>query len=117
MPNSAVPGDDGTKPATEIEKRLIVRAKQQNSRRVFLDPSQPTVRSITRVVVVTLVLLFFAERVETIVGSITALAFLVFLSVFFAYLMDPLVRLFGCHLSAPHPKDLCLAGRPSSAPM
>ncbi|MBK7394079.1 MAG: AI-2E family transporter [Chloracidobacterium sp.] len=61
--------------------------------RVVLDPSSPSLRSILRVVVITLIILFVAGSVQTIIGSVTSLFFLVILSVFFAYLIDPLVRL------------------------
>lgn len=61
-------------------------------RRVILDPSSPSARSIARVVVITLIILFFAGWVQTIVTSIAPLLFLIILSVFLAYLIDPLVR-------------------------
>lgn len=61
--------------------------------RVVLDPSSPSLRSILRVVIVTLIILFVAGSVQTILSSIASLFFLVILSVFFAYLIDPLVRL------------------------
>jgi len=62
-------------------------------RRVHLDSSSPSVRSIVRVVIITLVILFVAGSVESIVTSITPLLFLIILSVFVAYLIDPLVRI------------------------
>lgn len=61
--------------------------------RVVLDPASPSLRSILRVVIVVLIVLFVAGSVQTIIGSVTSLFFLVILSVFFAYLIDPLVRL------------------------
>ena len=60
---------------------------------VHLDPSTPSIRSIVRVVVITLLILFVAGSVETIVTSIASLFFLIILSVFFAYLIDPLVKI------------------------
>ncbi|CAN5467270.1 AI-2E family transporter [soil metagenome] len=60
--------------------------------RVVLDPTSPSVRSIVRVVVVTLLILFIAGSVETILSSVASLFFLIILSVFFAYLIDPIVR-------------------------
>ncbi len=65
----------------------------EGAMRVALDPSSPSVRSILRVVVITLVLLFVADFAKSIVSSLTYLFFLIVLSVFFAYLIDPLVRL------------------------
>ena len=70
-----------------------IRERQKTARRVYLDPSSPSVRSIVRVVVITLLLLFIAGSVQNIVSSIASLVFLIILSVFFAYLIDPLVRL------------------------
>ena len=82
------------RPETEAKtKKQAIRERQQTARRVYLDPSSPSVRSIVRVVVVTLLLLFIAGSVQNIVSSIASLVFLVILSVFFAYLIDPLVRL------------------------
>ncbi len=61
--------------------------------RVVLDPSWLSVRSILRVVIITLIVLFVAGSVQTIVSSIASLLFLVVVSVFVAYLIDPLVQL------------------------
>lgn len=83
--------------STAVENRPLtkraIRERQQNARRVFLDPSSPSVRSIVRVVIVTLVLLFIAGSVQTIITSLASLFFLIVLAVFFAYLIDPLVKL------------------------
>ncbi len=78
---------------TAKTNKQAIRERQQTARRVYLDPSSPSVRSIVRVVVITLLLLFIAGSVQNIVSSIASLVFLVILSVFFAYLIDPLVRL------------------------
>jgi predicted PurR-regulated permease PerM len=61
--------------------------------KVAIDPSSPPIRSIVRVVVITLVLLFVAGFLQGIVQSLSYLFFLIVLSIFFAYLMDPLVRI------------------------
>ncbi|MBV9217537.1 MAG: AI-2E family transporter [Acidobacteria bacterium] len=68
------------------------RERQHHARRVYLDPSSPSLRSIVRVVVITLLLLFVAGYVQTIVSSLSGLFFLIVLSIFLAYLIDPLVR-------------------------
>ena len=73
--------------------KQAIRERQKTARRVYLDPSSPSVRSIVRVVVITLLLLFIAGSVQNIVRSIASLGFLIILSVFFAYLIDPIVRL------------------------
>jgi len=77
----------------EGKSRRALRERHPNARRVYLDPSSPSLRSIVRVVVVTLFLLFIAGFVQTVIASLTYLFFLIILSVFFAYLIDPLVQL------------------------
>ena len=76
-----------------VASKQEIRERQKTARRVYLDPSSPSVRSIVRVVVITLVLLAVAGFFQSIILSLAYLAFLIFLSVFFAYLVDPLVRL------------------------
>ena len=61
--------------------------------RVILDPSSPSIRSIVRVVIVTLLILFVAGSIQSILDSIASLFFLIILSIFFAYLIEPLVRI------------------------
>lgn len=73
--------------------RAMLRERRRTARRVYLDPSTPPVRSIVRVVLITLILLFIAGYVQSIVSSLSYLFFLIVLSIFFAYFMDPLVRL------------------------
>lgn len=63
------------------------------SRRVFIDPSSPPVRSIVRTVVITLLILAVWNFVLGIVSSLTHLFFLIVLAVFFAYLIEPLVEI------------------------
>lgn len=76
----------------EAPDRNALRERQKNARRVYLDPSSPSVRSIVRVVVITLLLLFVAGFVQSVLSSLTFLFFIIVISVFFAYLIDPLVR-------------------------
>lgn len=83
---------DQKQPEKKISK-AVLRERQQSARRVYLDPSSPSVRSIVRVVVITLIIIFVAGSVQTIISSIASLFFLIILSVFFAYLIDPLVKL------------------------
>ena len=75
------------------ETKKALRERQQTARRVYLDPSSPSVRSIVRVVVITLLILFVAGSVQSIVSSIASLFFLVVLAIFFAYLIDPIVKI------------------------
>lgn len=87
MQENSTPSDEST-----VSER-VSREQQQTSRRVILDPSSPSIRSIARVVIVTLLLLFIAEYLQTVISSLTSLFFLVVLSIFFAYLVDPIVKL------------------------
>src|SRR4051812_45081113 len=96
-PITPEPSKRADSPITAERKAILSRKerreRQQNARRVFLDPSSPSIRSIVRVVVVTLILVFFAGSVQSLVYSLSGLLFLIVLSIFFAYLMDPIVRL------------------------
>src|SRR3954451_25355938 len=92
MPEPTVPEQAETI-STSTYSRHELRERQKHSRRIYLDPSSPQIRSIGRVVVITLVLLFIAGWLQTIITSLANLFFLVVLSIFFAYLMDPLVKL------------------------
>ena len=64
-----------------------------SARRVFLDPSSPPVLSIVRIVVITLLILAVADFAKGIIVSLTHLFFMVILAIFFAYLIEPLVKL------------------------
>lgn len=79
-------------PEPATTSKTSVRKSQRAARRVYLDPSTPSVRSIVRVVVITLLLLLVAGFVQSILSSLAYLAFVIILSVFFAYLIDPLVK-------------------------
>jgi predicted PurR-regulated permease PerM len=65
----------------------------QPAQNIVLDASTPSVRSILRVVLVTLVILFVADFFKSILTSLTYLFFLIVLSIFFAYLIEPLVQM------------------------
>jgi predicted PurR-regulated permease PerM len=75
----------------EIEE--VLSENEAPAQRVVLDPSSPSTRSILRVVVVTLFILFIGGFVERIIRAITPLLFLITLSIFVAYFVDPLVRI------------------------
>src|SRR5258706_3944190 len=83
---------DKTEPEME-EKSEVVLVPPPPSTRVYLDPASPPVRSIVRVVIITLIILFVAGSVQAIIVSIASLFFLIVLSVFLAYLIDPLVKI------------------------
>jgi predicted PurR-regulated permease PerM len=69
------------------------KINKQTARRVFLDPSSPSIISVVRTVIVVLFIWSIWGFVAGIITSMTSLFFLLFLSVFFAYLLNPLVRL------------------------
>ena len=76
----------------KVEKNIEAQNVVETQTVVF-DPSWPSVGAIARVVVVALVLLAVAGSLQAIISSLTYLVFLVVLSIFFAYLIDPLVKL------------------------
>ena len=76
--------------AGEEHNEPVVAQPAQN---IVLDPSTPSVRSIVRVVLVTLLILFVANSLTSILGALTYLFFLIVLSIFFAYLIEPLVQM------------------------
>lgn len=65
----------------------------QPPRSIVFDASTPPVRSIVRVVLVTLLILAVAGFLTNIISELTYLFFLIVLSVFFAYLIKPLVEI------------------------
>lgn len=84
--------EESEKPKREIseEEKEEIR---ETGRRVILDPSSPSVRSIIRVVVVAMVLISIIDFAKSIISSLTKLFFIIILAVFFAYLIDPLVKI------------------------
>jgi predicted PurR-regulated permease PerM len=68
------------------------RPSKTTARRVFLDPSSPSIVSIVRIVVITLIILYGAGFAINVLSSLTHLFFMLILSIFFAYLIDPLVN-------------------------
>lgn len=76
--------------ANQPEKK---RERAQTIRRVVLDSSSPSVRSIVRVVIITLIILAVFDFFKGIISSLTSLFFMLVLAVFFAYLINPLVKL------------------------
>jgi predicted PurR-regulated permease PerM len=70
-----------------------VREMRLSARRVFLDPSSPPVLSVVRVVVITLLILSVWDFAKGLISSLTFLLFMLILAIFFAYLIEPLVKL------------------------
>lgn len=86
----------------------------QPTQNVVLDASTPSVRSVVRVVLVTLIILFVANSVASILVSLTYLFFLIVLSIFFAYLIEPLVQMIrrpfeGANRDRYMPRPLAIA--------
>ncbi len=80
----------------ELEARLgetDVLERRPASREIHIHPGSPAIRSIVRVVVVTLLLILIAGFVQSILSALTYLFFLIVRSVFFAYLIDPIVKI------------------------
>jgi predicted PurR-regulated permease PerM len=93
MPEPEKPTEPTTgEQSTGSLRKAALRERQSTARRVYLDPSSPSLRSILRVVIVVLFFLFIANWIQTILSSLAALLFFIVLSIFFAYLIDPLVR-------------------------
>ena len=69
-----------------------VRERKQTARRVFLDPSSPSIISIVRVVIITLLLIAVFDFTKSILSSLTYLFFMIVLAIFFAYIIEPLVK-------------------------
>ncbi|MGI8495857.1 MAG: AI-2E family transporter [Pyrinomonadaceae bacterium] len=79
---------------TKAPERIVkIRRARPTSRRIFLDPSTPRVGSIIRVVVLTLLILSLTNFALGILSALTHLFFLIILSIFFAYLMEPLIKM------------------------
>ncbi|MDI1241589.1 MAG: AI-2E family transporter [bacterium] len=78
---------------SQAQEDRLLEPKQIEPIRVVLDPSSPSIRSLVRILVVATIFLFIASRIENVIGSLTYLFFLLVLSIFFAYLIDPLVKL------------------------
>lgn len=77
----------------QVEPVKNRRDERNSVHRVYLDPSTPSVRSIVRVVIITLLLLGIMGFVTSLLVLLTHLFFLIVLAIFFAYLIDPLVKL------------------------
>ncbi len=65
----------------------------RTARRVFIDPTTPPMRSVMRVVLTFIVVSSIISAVGFLLFQIRSLIFMIILSIFFAYLIDPLVRL------------------------
>lgn len=90
-----------------------IRELKQTARRVFLDPSSPSVSSIVRTTVIVLLILSFWGFIQSTFFLLNKLIILLILAIFFAYLLDPLVRLIRTpfkirHLERFMPRSLAI---------
>lgn len=69
-----------------------IREMKQTARRVFLDSSTPGNWTIARIVFVGFIIWSSAAFLWDKIGLLKSLFFMIVLSIFFAYLIDPLVR-------------------------
>lgn len=69
-----------------------VRERKPTARRVFLDPSTPSGWTVARVVLIAFFVWSLASFLATILTSLSFLFFMLVLAVFFAYLIEPLVK-------------------------
>jgi predicted PurR-regulated permease PerM len=74
-------------------KKSDIRKMRKTARRIFLDPSTPPASSIIRVISISLVVLLLTALVITLLYQLSFLLFLIVLAIFFAYLLEPLVKL------------------------
>ncbi len=81
---------------------------------IALDSGSPSYRSILRVVVVVLLLLAVKDFFAAIISSLIYLFFMIVLAIFFAYLLNPLVKLIrqpfhARNISRAMPRSLAIA--------
>ena len=77
----------------QVDKKEDTNQIRKTARRVFLDSSTPTVISIIRVVAVASVVLGLAYLIQALLFKLSFLLFLIVISIFLAYLLDPVVKL------------------------
>ncbi|MBX3288031.1 MAG: AI-2E family transporter [Acidobacteria bacterium] len=87
MPRQIDPVDEGA------EKISVTASDDSGPVRVVLEPASFSVNTIVAVVVAALLVIFVAGFVQTIFYSLSYLFFVIVLSIFFAYLLAPLVTL------------------------
>jgi predicted PurR-regulated permease PerM len=90
-----------------------IRELKQTARRVFLDPSSPSTQSIFRVMLVVFLGILVVALFGAMLYWLKSLIFLLILSIFFAYLLNPLVGLIRTpfknrHLEKFMPRSLAI---------
>ncbi|MEZ5427447.1 MAG: AI-2E family transporter [Pyrinomonadaceae bacterium] len=68
------------------------RPNKKTGREVFLSPAMPSSWTVVRVVIVAFIVWNLGGIVTSILSSLTNLFFMIVVSIFFAYLIDPLVK-------------------------
>ena len=84
MPKQLLPIDD---------ERASEKKAEDGTYRVVLDPASFSINTIVVVIAAALVLIFIGGFVQTIFYSLSYLFFIIVLSIFFAYLLSPIVTL------------------------
>ena len=77
----------------ELPNEHILGLSSDHIQRVSLVSSSPAVRSIVRVTAIVLLLLAVRDLFGWVLSSLTNLLFMIVLAIFFAYLINPLVKL------------------------
>ena len=90
-----------------------IRELKHTARRIFLDPSTPSTQSILRVVLVVFLGILLVALFGAMLYWLKSLIFLMTLSIFFAYLLNPLVKLIRLpfknrHLEKAMPRSLAI---------
>ncbi len=70
-----------------------IRERKPTARRIFLDQSTPSSWAVVRIVFIAFIVWNGADFVRAKFSSLTSLLFMLVLSIFFAYLIDPLVKI------------------------
>ena len=96
--------DDKKDEKPEITNENILGEKSEEIQRVSLVSSSPSARSIVRVVVIVLLLLAVKDFLGVVIGSLTFLFFIIVLSIFLAYLINPLADLIRKPFAGSYPK-------------
>ncbi len=97
----------------KVKSRKDLRSMRRTARRIFLDPSTPPASSIIRVVSISTAIILLTLLVIFLLYQLSFLLFLIVLSIFFAYLLDPLVKLIrkpfkSRHLEKFMPRSLAI---------
>ena len=83
---------DASEEKPDITNENILGEKSEVIQRVSLVSTSPSARSIVRVTLLVLLLLAVRDFLGVVLASLTNLFFMIILAIFFAYLINPLVK-------------------------